>query len=75
MAGALSIMFALFDLVITDWLGISTWSPRQLMLPGTEECAGWKDYGFHVKEQLYPKAPFVLFAASLVMGFVVWWLA
>ena len=75
MAGALSIMFALFDLVITDWLVICTWSPRQLVLPGTEECAGWKDYGFHVKEQLHPKALFVLFAASLVMGFVVWWLA
>lgn len=75
MAGALSIMFALFDLVITDWLVICTWSPRQLVLPGTEECAGWQDYGFHVKEQLPPKAPFVLFAANLVMGFVVWWLA
>src|SRR5699024_7761816 len=65
MAGALSIMFALFDLVIIDWLVICTWSPRQLMLPGTEECAGWQDYGFHVKEQLPPKAPFVLFAANL----------
>ncbi|WP_105323923.1 hypothetical protein [Corynebacterium sp. J010B-136] len=75
MAGALSVMFALFDLVIIDWLVICTWSPQQLMLPGTEECAGWKDYGFHVKEQLQPKALFVLFAASLVMGFVVWWLA
>lgn len=70
----LSVMFALFDLIIIDWLIICTWRPKALVYPGTEDCAGWRDYGFHVKEQLQPKALLVLVGASVVIGLLVWWL-
>lgn len=70
----LSVMFALFDLIIIDWLIICTWRPKALVYPGTEDCAGWRDYGFHVKEQLQPKALLVLVGASSVIGLLVWWL-
>ena len=70
----LSVMFALFDLVIIDWLIICTWRPKTLVYPGTEYCEGWRDYGFHVKEQLQPKALLVLVGASAVIGLLVWWL-
>ncbi|WP_344783351.1 hypothetical protein [Gordonia caeni] len=25
------------------------------MIPGTQDCAGWGDYGFHLRAQLSPK--------------------
>ena len=74
MTFVLSVMFALFDLIIIDWLIIFTWRPKALVYPGTEDCAGWRDYGFHVKEQLQPKALLVLVGASSVVGLLVWWL-
>ncbi|MGO1645468.1 hypothetical protein [Corynebacterium casei] len=74
MTFVLSVMFALFDLIIIDWLIICTWRPKALVYPGTEDCAGWRDYGFHVKEQLQPKALLVLVGASSVVGLLVWWL-
>ncbi len=74
MTFVLSVMFALFDLIIIDWLIICTWRPKALVYPGTEDCAGWRDYGFHVKEQLQPKALLVLVGASSVIGLLVWWL-
>lgn len=74
MTFVLSVMFALFDLIIIDWLIICTWRPKALVYPGTEDCAGWRDYGFHVKEQLQPKALLVLVGASSVIGPLVWWL-
>ena len=67
-------LFAIFDILIIDWLIICTLRPRRLVYPGTEDCVGWGDYGFHVKEQLRPRALVVLIAASAVVGLVVWWL-
>lgn len=72
MTFALSVMFALFDLLIIDWLIICTWRPKALVYPGTEDCAGWRDYSFYVKEQLQPKALLVLVGATSVIGLLVW---
>lgn len=74
MALVIATLFAIFDIVVIDWLIICTWRPRRLVYPGTEDCAGWRDYGFHVKEQLRPRALLVLLAASSAIGAVVWWL-
>lgn len=73
MALAIVLQFAILDLVI-DWLIICTWRPRRLVYPGTEDCAGWRDYRFHLVEQLRPRALLVLLAASALIGLVVWWL-
>ncbi|WP_313547271.1 hypothetical protein, partial [Corynebacterium sp.] len=55
MTFVLSVMFALFDLVIIDWLIICTWRPKAMVYPGTEDCAGWRDYGFTSKNYCSPK--------------------
>lgn len=74
MALAVMILFAILDIVVIDWLIICTWRPRRLVYPGTEDCAGWRDYRFHVVEQLRPRALLVLLAASGTIGILVWWL-
>lgn len=58
-------------LATVDWLMICTWRPRRLVYPGTEDCAGWGDYGFHLREQLRPRAVAVLVGASAIIGLIV----
>lgn len=74
MALVVSTLFAIFDIVVIDWLVICTWRPRRLVYPGTEECAGWGDYLFHVREQLRPRALAVLVLSSAAIGALAWWL-
>ncbi|MBO1901990.1 hypothetical protein J4H92_08520 [Leucobacter weissii] len=74
MALVVGALFVLFDVLIIDWLIICTWRPGRLVYPGTEDCEGWGDYGFHVREQLRPRALAVLVLSSAVIGLVVWWL-
>jgi hypothetical protein len=40
-------VFNLYDLLILDWLFFCTIQPRQMILPGTEGMAGYRDYRFH----------------------------
>lgn len=75
MALVVSVLFALFDILVVDWLVICTWRPRRLVYPGTEDCEGWGDYRFHVDEQLRPRALAVLVGSSALIGAAVWWLA
>lgn len=42
-------VFNLFDLLIVDWLIFVSVQPRQVVLPGTEGMAGYRDYGFHFR--------------------------
>jgi len=41
--------FAVWDLVILDWLIFVTIQPSFIVIPGTEGMAGYKDYWFHFK--------------------------
>lgn len=41
------LVFNVFDLLVLDWLVFCTWQPRQIVLPGTEGMAGYRDYRFH----------------------------
>lgn len=72
MALVVFVLFAIFDIVVIDWLIICTVRPRRLVYPGTEHCAGWRDYRFHVEEQLRPRAVLVLMGASSLIGLLVW---
>lgn len=48
----LFVMFSLFnvlDWLILDWLIVVTIRPRFMILPGTEDLAGYADYGFHFR--------------------------
>lgn len=39
----------LFDLLVVDWLIGVTFTPKFIILPGTEGAAGYKDYAFHFR--------------------------
>jgi hypothetical protein len=39
--------FNLVDLLVIDWLIFVTLQPSVIILPGTEDMAGYKDYRFH----------------------------
>ena len=41
--------FNIYDLLIADWLVFVTIQPKQIILPGTEGMAGYKDYAFHFR--------------------------
>jgi hypothetical protein len=43
---------SMFDLIVLDLFMFYTWTPKFLVLPGTEGFAGYKDYRPHVKAQL-----------------------
>lgn len=65
-------LFVLVDIVVVDWLVICTWRPRVIVLPGTEDCAGWRDYRHHVRDQFRPRGVLVLLVGSLLVGFLAW---
>ncbi len=44
-----SLLFSLVDLLVLDILICCIWTPRFIVLPGTEGMAGYKDYGRHIK--------------------------
>lgn len=37
------------DLLLMDWIIVCTITPKWIVLPGTDGCAGYKDYLFHFK--------------------------
>lgn len=72
MALTTSILFAIIDILIIDWLIICTLRPKRIVYPGTENCAGWRDYSYHVKEQLRPRGIAALAISSAIVALVVW---
>lgn len=63
--------FNLFDLLVLDMLLFCTITPKFLVVPGTEGLAGYKDYGFHLRQHAKSIPMMVLMA--LVIAAVVWW--
>jgi hypothetical protein len=59
-----ALIFNVFDLIVLDWLLFVIWTPRFIVLPGTEGMAGYKDLGFHVRGFLKG------LAFSVVMGLI-----
>jgi hypothetical protein len=45
-------LVSMFDLLVLDMWMFYTWTPKFLVLPGTEGMAGYKDYRPHLKAQL-----------------------
>lgn len=43
------LVFWLFDLIVLDILMFCTWTPRFLVIPGTEGMPGYKDWRMHVR--------------------------
>ena len=60
---------SMFDLLVLDFWMFYTWTPKFLVLPGTEGMAGYKDYRPHLKAQL-TKGNLVLVIFSAGLAFV-----
>jgi len=46
------LLVSMFDLLVLDLWMFYTWTPKFLVLPGTEGMAGYKNYRPHLKAQL-----------------------
>lgn len=55
--------------LILDWLIFCTWTPRFLVIPGTEGAAAYRDYAYHTRGFLVGSG-FTLAAALVVAGIV-----
>ncbi len=65
----LMFFFAVWDLLIMDWLIFVTIQPAFVVIPGTEGFAGYKDYWFHFEVSfLGPELWLSTFIGGLVMG-------
>ena len=71
--GVLSV-FNVVDLVLIDWLLVCTWTPRWLVVPGTEHLLHvYRDHGFHLRE--CGKGCIGLFVLSLPLAALGLWLS
>ena len=66
------------DLLVMDWLLVCTIRPAWLIIPGTEKCSSYGDYGHHFKGFLigcvYSTLMALLFAGIdyAVLNFILW---
>ena len=66
------------DLIVMDWLLVCTITPDWLILPGTKDCEGYKDYKFHfigfLQGSIYISITALVMAglAYLFLKFVMW---
>jgi hypothetical protein len=65
----LALYFAVWDLLILDWLIFVTIQPGFIVIPGTEGLAGYKDYWFHLKVSFLGWTQWIaILAAGLILG-------
>lgn len=62
-------LLSMFDLLVLDMWMFYTWTPKFVVLPGTEGMAGYKDYRPHLKAQL-TKGNLLLAIFSAVLALV-----
>ena len=64
------------DLLLMDWIIVCTVTPKWIVLPGTEGCTGYKDYGFHFKGFLigcvYSSLMALIVSGILYAAFRIW---
>ena len=63
------LVFFLFDLFVLDILIFCTWTPRFLVIPGTEGMPGYKDWRMHVRAHM-TTGLLVLVAAAAFLALV-----
>jgi hypothetical protein len=68
-AAAVAFAFNLVDWLVLDWLIFCTWTPRFLVIPGTEGMAAYRDYAYHTRG-FFIGTGFSLAAALGVAGIV-----
>jgi len=64
-------VFNIVDLIVLDWLVFVRLRPRFLVLPGTEDCAGYDDDVFHFVAFLKGTVLITVLSA-IVAGVIAW---
>jgi hypothetical protein len=65
----IALYFAVWDLLILDWLIFVTIQPAFIVIPGTEGLAGYKDYFFHLRVSFLGWTQWIaILAAGLILG-------
>ena len=57
----------LFDLIALDILMFSWWTPKFVVIPGTEGMPGYKDYSLHLKSHARGTVMLIVFSALLAL--------
>ena len=63
--------FWLVDLVVLDWFMFCTITPNFLVIPGTEDFAGYKDFGMHLRGH-FGKGLLILAVSGLAIAGAAW---
>jgi hypothetical protein len=66
-------VFNVVDWLLLDWVVFCTWTPRFLVIPGSEGMAAYKDYGFHFRAFLVGTTLSLL--SGLATAALVCWMA
>jgi hypothetical protein len=65
----IAFFFAVWDLLILDWLVFVTIQPDFIVIPGTEGMSGYKDYWFHFEVSFLGWTQWIsILVAGLVLG-------
>ena len=65
----IAFFFAVWDLLILDWLIFVTIQPDFIVIPGTQGLAGYKDYGFHFEVSFLGWTQWIsILVGGLVLG-------
>jgi hypothetical protein len=65
----IALFFAVWDLLVLDWLIFVTIQPGFIVIPGTEGLAGYQDYWFHFKVSFLGWTQWIsILVAGLVLG-------
>lgn len=62
--------FNVVDWLLVDWLVVCWWTPKFVVIPGTEGHPAYKDYGFHFRGFL--KGTVLLAVLSVPLAVVAW---
>jgi hypothetical protein len=65
----IALYFAVWDLLVLDWLIFVTIRPAFMVIPGTEGLAGYSDYFFHLKVSFLGWTQWIaILAAGVILG-------
>ena len=65
----IAFFFAVWDLLVLDWLVFVTIQPDFIVIPGTEGLAGYKDYWFHFEVSFLGWTQWIsILVAGLILG-------
>ncbi len=67
------LLFSLFDLVVLDILMFHTWTPKFVVIPGTEGMSGYKNWRPHAVAQLTKGTTIIVVVSAILALIPTYW--